>query len=163
MFSLPDDVMLLLSTWAFPKYVQWSTTVRKREGGVQVEGTHLYLTGWWNSYWNQTGWQIHLVSFEKNLDLWTLLITTIWAVSLLLSPFQLSPFNLQADFMMEQKCQSIEQPSAGRHHQSALASWASFQRIIYNTWIITETLLLSAHSSPYNFLLLFFWQTTLKF
>lgn len=81
-------------------------------------------------------------------------------VGALLSPsstsFQTSPFSLPADFRMEQKCQSIVQPSAREQHQAALASWAAFQSIIYNTWIITEILLLSAHSSPYNFLLLFF-------
>lgn len=50
-----------------------------------------------------------------------------------LRPPQPSPFHLQADFMMEQKRQSTVQPSARQHPQSALASWAAFQSIIYNT------------------------------
>lgn len=36
---MPDDVMLLLSTWASPKYMTWTTTRRKRKGDAQVEET----------------------------------------------------------------------------------------------------------------------------
>lgn len=48
-------------------------------------------------------------------------------------PLKAAPSHLQADFMMEQKRQSIVQPSAREHPQSALASRAAFQSIIYNT------------------------------
>jgi len=44
-----------------------------------------------------------------------------------------SPFHLQADFMMEQKCQSVAQPSAREHPQSALGGRAAFQSTSYNT------------------------------